>query len=450
MTRFRMRVAAGVAGLVFLMASGVSADAQPQYITAVQLTVIGRIATTRAKTHAHYHIDYAFLVQNTQGQWHTIRGYQPGTQVSVPAGTIAVQAEALTSYAAAHHQWGSAVRSAVVAVPLLPTLAAQVAQQSVASITTIKSNLDNPSVLGTLKWSTADAQTVGQALGSISAPASTTENYAETFVYAFAALNRSIFRWPFTAPGLFTVQGTPANIASVQHVSLTGVKKLPQELNYFFAVRLTTTAGVVRTDQFGVILEPNRSGTQWMCGYAEDASAQWLDPGPVPPLPSVAPNSLAYKVAHAPVATLRLVRKDLAYPGKLGLLKWSRPAAETIEQSLGNISDPASTTERYAETYVYAIAALNRSVFEYPIAGPVNLQMQGMATNIARIDHVALRRVQHTQGALQYYFNVKLVTTAGVVRTDEFGVTLQPGPMDAHWMGAGAGDLTTEAAAPPA
>lgn len=137
-----------------------------------------------------------------------------------------------------------------------------------------------------------------------------------------------------------------------------------------------------------------------MCGYAEDASAQWLDPGPVPPLPSVAPNSLAYKVAHAPVATLRLVRKDLAYPGKLGLLKWSRPAAETIEQALGNISAPASTTERYAETYVYAIAALNRSVFEYPIAGPVNLQMQGMATNIARIDHVALRRgTTHTGSA---------------------------------------------------
>lgn len=168
------------------------------------------------------------------------------------------------------------------------------------------------------------------------------------------------------------------------------------------------------------------------------------------PAPERRPNSLAYQVAHAPAATLRLVRKDLAYPSKLGLLKWSRPAAETIEQALGNISAPASTTERYAETYVDAIAALNRSVFEYPVADPVNLQMQGVANNIARMTmwHYA---GYNTQEALQYYLNVRLVTTAGVVRTDEFGVTLQPGPMeDAHWMGAGAGDLTTEDTAPPA
>ena len=87
-----------------------------------------------------------------------------------------------------------------------PSLAASATAQPVASTATMTQNLSNPSVLGMLNWSATDTQTVLQAMGSRSNPASVTANYALTFLYAGLANNMSVLNstivgggWPWDA-----------------------------------------------------------------------------------------------------------------------------------------------------------------------------------------------------------------------------------------------------------
>ena len=144
------------------------------------------------------------------------------------------------------------------------------ASQTPASTSTITANLNNPAVLGTLQWNAADAQTVLQAMGSRSNPASVTANYAEAFLYAGLSNNLSILNAAIVDGGGAAAQlmeTLPTNVSQVdQIVPQTPFAMLPAAEAYPYNVTYTTTSGHTTTIVYEVTLtyNPNNSG-QWIC-----------------------------------------------------------------------------------------------------------------------------------------------------------------------------------------
>ena len=151
-----------------------------------------------------------------------------------------------------------------------PSLAASIIGKPVASTSTITANLNNPAVLGTLQWNAADAQTVLQAMGSRSNPASVTANYAEAFLYAGLSNNLSILNAAIVDGGGNAAQlmeTLPTNVSQVdQIVPQTPFAILPAAEAYPYNVTYTTTSGHTTTIVYEVTLtyNPNNSG-QWIC-----------------------------------------------------------------------------------------------------------------------------------------------------------------------------------------
>ena len=121
-----------------------------------------------------------------------------------------------------------------------------------------------------LNWSATDAQTILQAMGSRSNPASVTANYALTFLYAGLANNLSVLDSTIVdggGQGTLMMDNLPTNVSHVdQIVPQTLVASPPAAEAYQGNVTYTTTHGQVTTVKYNVSLmyNPHNDG-QWVC-----------------------------------------------------------------------------------------------------------------------------------------------------------------------------------------
>ena len=204
--------------------------------------------------------------------------------------TTSPASRAITSSASAHpvssHRVTSssplqtATSSSPVAAAAYPSLATRVQQQPVATTGQIQAAIqaDNAPRLGEMHWNSADAQTVIQAMGSTSAPTSTTAAYAKTFLYAMLSDNASVFNampgdgGAYGSPGQLGTQGIPHNVSQVDQVTLQSVKPgMPWQKEYNYSVTYTTTGGAVVTNACSVSLQFNPSNShQWLLAVVAD------------------------------------------------------------------------------------------------------------------------------------------------------------------------------------
>lgn len=151
-----------------------------------------------------------------------------------------------------------------------PSLAQTVAAAPVASLATVEANLHNPAVLGTLKWSAADATTIMNTLAPRTASPAQLEQYAEVFLYAALANNVSALNSPATEFHLWSPYNLPTNVSQVESVHLDNfaANGPAGETDYNFSVTYTTTAGATVTKVLSIDISPNSSKTAWWCDMA--------------------------------------------------------------------------------------------------------------------------------------------------------------------------------------
>ena len=190
----------------------------------------------------------------------------------------------------AGYQWNQIVQvqrlpfpvSASQPTPQYPSLAQQVAQEPVASLSQIQADLNNPQALGELKWSGADALAVQKALGSLTASSATNAQYALTFLYASLANNASVFNSPISDthdstqyPWLPNVGFAPNNVSRVGAITTTSVVRPTGSAIgsavYEYRVTYTTTTGQVLTQRFNTTLDSDIQP-----GYFTLNAAGWM------------------------------------------------------------------------------------------------------------------------------------------------------------------------------
>ena len=156
--------------------------------------------------------------------------------------------------------------------------------------------------------------------------------------------------------------------------------------------------------------------------------------------------SLATSVASKPVATTSQIQAALSAPATLGELNWNTADANTVVQALGSKTAPQSTTNTYAETYLYAMLGLNASAFNSsPYDAGAAMQLQGAPSNVSRVDQITLTKVQPGFASVEYYYTVVFTTTSGTTETNQCAVNFTPNPSDtSQWILNAVADLTTE------
>ena len=154
-----------------------------------------------------------------------------------------------------------------------PSLAAQTAQEPIASLAAIQAALAqaNPRRLGTLRWNAADAQAIVQAWGSRTADRTL---YAETFVVALLSDNASVFDNGVVMPGALSpgfvsplqIQGSPTDVSQIDQLQMGSAREVApwaQEVPY--TVTYTTTGGQVAAGHGYVALTRNPAHpAQWL------------------------------------------------------------------------------------------------------------------------------------------------------------------------------------------
>ena len=156
-----------------------------------------------------------------------------------------------------------------------PSLAAQTAQEPIASLSAIQAALAqaNPRRLGTLRWNAADAQAIVQAWGSRTADRTL---YAETFVVALLSDNASVINNAVAdpnsqGPGFVSplqFQGSPTNVSQIDTLQMGSVtQQVPWAREVPYTVTYTTTGGQLAAGHGYVDITLNPHNTsQWVLG----------------------------------------------------------------------------------------------------------------------------------------------------------------------------------------
>lgn len=215
-----------------------------------------------------------------------------------------------------------------------------------------------------------------------------------------------------------------------------------------------TTHTTPTTAPISPVSTPVRSSTSPTPTHTAPPTVAPKSQPPTSPAPTTTPTSppaeqypsLSATVAHQSVASVTQIQADASNPAALGEVPWSVADANTVVQALGSRTAAASTTAGYAETYLYAMLALNDSAFNTSPddSGAAN-QLQGSPTNVSRVDQITLTQVQPGFGSLEYDYTVTFTTTSGATETNQCFVAFVPEPTNtAQWILNGVGDLTTE------
>ncbi len=159
-----------------------------------------------------------------------------------------------------------------------PSLAAQTAQEPIASLSAIQAALQagNAQRLGELRWNSTDAQTVIQTWGRKNASAATTVLYAQTFVYALLSDNASVINNAVAdpnsqGPGFVSplqFQGSPTNVSQIDTLQMGSVtQQVPWAREVPYTVTYTTTGGQLAAGHGYVDITLNPHNTsQWVLG----------------------------------------------------------------------------------------------------------------------------------------------------------------------------------------
>ena len=155
--------------------------------------------------------------------------------------------------------------------------------------------------------------------------------------------------------------------------------------------------------------------------------------------------SLAATVAREPVATASQIQAalDAHNPVRLGELNWSASEGTQVLTAWGSTQASASTTTRYAETFLYALLSNNASVFQNAAICPDSqtgaeyvspLQIQGTPTDVSAVDQVQMGPMSKAlPWQAEYPYTVTFTTTAGQIAHGHGYVALQKSPHGGHW-----------------